>query len=217
MSTKNTAVGHCEQMDGDSNFSIIYKGMNSMGKSNISINEYAKSKLSNELKEWIAVIDKFMIDNGCKAESFLWGMGAGGRFPYTSRKSKKPVCIIYINPDNGCSIALGGNHFIHPNQTNVRNILDELPQNMLDDVMKGADCLGKCITHDYSINPDFKCSYGVADIFSYNGTKSLKCRHNPRFDFSLDKTTELEIFRKWIEYEVAWTPEGKKRVVKPQA
>lgn len=112
-----------------------------MGKSNIGIteymstNEYSKTNMPAEVKDWIVKIDKFLVDTGCRAETYTWGMGIGGRFPYISRKSQKPVCIIYINPD-GCSIAIGGNHFLFPNETSVNSILGELPENILPDVRK---------------------------------------------------------------------------------
>ena len=176
-----------------------------MAKSNVDIKEYAETRLPEEVKNWIAAIDKFMVENGCKVDASITMRGTNGRFSYTSRKSRKPVCIVYISPD-GCTIALQGNHFIHPNHTSVNNILDELPKNMLDTVMKGAfgSCAAACINPDYSVNLAFKCTYGVADVFAHNGVKSFSCRHNPRFHFALDETADFEMLKKWIEYEIAW-------------
>jgi hypothetical protein len=84
-----------------------------MAKSNIHIIEHAQPRLPQRITDWLTVIDKFMLDNGCRSEASTTNRGADGKFSYTSRKSKKSVCIIYINSD-GCIISVRGNHFVHP-------------------------------------------------------------------------------------------------------
>jgi len=182
-----------------------------MAKSNVCITEFAELRLSDKLKSWISHINAFLINNNCNVEASITCRGANGRFAYTSRKSKKSVCIIYITSDS-CEIAINGNHFIHPNQTCENNILLELPETILNKVMKGIGCdlpvgytIPKCLIHDYAINTEFNCSYGVADVFSYNGVKSFRCRHNPRVKFDLlNDATNLSLLEKWIGYEIVW-------------
>ena len=181
-----------------------------MPKSNVCITEFAESRLPDKLKDWITDINKFMVDNGCRVEAF------NTRFQYTSRKSKKSVCVIYMGADS-CGISIRGNHFVHPNHTSVNNILNELPENLLNTVMEGIGCsvltsiikgdehtMQRCLKNDYSINTEHKCSYGIADVFSHNGVKSFRCRHNPGVYLELDESADFKLIKKWIEYEIAW-------------
>jgi hypothetical protein len=173
----------------------------------VDINEYASSQLP-EVKEWIAAMNKLMIDGSCRVTSTVVSNSkrTDGKFSYASRKSKKTVCIINIGT-SGCYISLRGNHFIHPNQTMTNNILDELPENMFSFVIKGTGCgLGTCITHDYMVNPDHKCVHGHAEVFTYKRQKSFRCKYGG-YKFVLDKTTEFNILKKWINYEISWKPE----------
>ena len=175
-----------------------------MAKSNVCINEYANS-LSLEIREWLAKIDKLMIDNGCRTTTGIVSNSkrTDGKFTYTSKKSKKTICIINIGT-SGCNISLRANHFMYPNHTNIGNILDELPENILSYVMKGAGCnLGACLNHDHSVNQDNECVHGHADVFEYNGRKSHKCPHYG-WKFDINDTDNFDILIKWIEYELVW-------------
>jgi len=183
-----------------------------MAKIKVQITEYiAETQVPKKVKDWVIAIDKFMLDSGCRVEGF-----ASGRFQYTSRKSKKSVCVIYVGAD-GCGISMRGNHFVLPNDTSVNNILDELPETKLNSVMDGIGCevltaiikgdetiMQRCLKKDYSVNPEHKCAYGIADVFGHNGVKSFRCGHNPGVYFNLDESTDFGLIKKWIVYEIAW-------------
>ena len=178
-----------------------------MAKSNVGINEYASS-LSPEVREWLAKINKLMIENCCRSTTGIVSNSkrTDGKFTYISRKSKKTICIINIGT-SGNNISLRGNHFMYPNHTNTGNILDELPESIFNYVIKGAGCnLGACLNHDYSVNENNSCVHGHAIVFEYNGRKSHKCPHYG-WKFDLNVTDNFEIVAKWIEYELAWRPE----------
>jgi hypothetical protein len=159
-----------------------------MPKSNICISEYAKTRVPQETADWLAEIDDFLISNNCKAETSVTMKGTHGRFSYTSRKSKKTVCIMYITPDDR-RISVRGNHFVEPNESCVNNILDELPKGLYDYVMKGAGREGHIVSPIY---------------FVHNGVRSHRCKENPGWNFDLYDTANYGILRKWIEYEIAW-------------
>ena len=179
-----------------------------MAKSNVTTNEYANS-LPPEVKEGIAKLDKLMLEVGCRVAAGVVSNSkrTDGKFSYTSRKSKKTVCIINIGT-SGCNISLRANHFIHPNNTNTGNILDELPEDVFNYVIRGAGC-GSCVNPDLSINTGHKCVHGHAEVFEYNGIKSYRCPHYG-YLFKLDTATDFEMLAKWIEYELAWGPITKK-------
>ena len=179
-----------------------------MAKSNITINQYACS-LSPEIREWLAKIDKLMLDNGCRTASGVVSNSKrnDGKFTYTSKKSKKTVCIINIGT-SGCFISLRANHFIHPNGTCAGNILDKLPENIFNFVIKGAGCppaLTSCILPDYNVNPNCKCCHGHAEVFEYNGHKSHRCPHFG-WNFELNKLENYDIITEWIKNELVWRP-----------
>jgi len=94
-----------------------------MAKSNISVKDFSNGsfspKLSGKLKKRIIAIDTFLTENDCKVEASTTGNGANGRFMYTQRKNKKNICVMYL--ENESFIAIGGNHFIQPNDSCVNN------------------------------------------------------------------------------------------------
>ena len=149
-----------------------------------------------------------MLDNGCRTAAGIVSNSkrTDGKFTYTSKKSKKTVCIINIGT-SGYNISLRGNHFIQPNNTNIGNILTELPESVFNYVMTGAGCkLGACLNHDYSVNNNHKCVHGHAEVFEYNGQKSHRCPHYG-WKFELSKVENFEMITKWIKYELAWRPD----------
>ena len=177
-----------------------------MAKSNVNINEYASS-LSPEIREWLTKVDNLMLTNGCRTTTGVVSNSkrTDGKFTYTSKKSKKTICIINIGT-SGYNISLRANHFMYPNQTNVGNILDELPEDVFNYVINGAGCnLGACLNYDYSVNQNNSCVHGHAEVFEYNGQKSHKCPHYG-WKFDLNETQNFNIIAKWIEYELAWCP-----------
>ena len=176
-----------------------------MAKSNVKINEYASTQ-PPEVRKGIALLDKLLTDGNCRVTAGVVSNSkrTDGKFSYTSRASKKTVCIINIGT-SGCNISLRANHFIHPNHTNIGNILDELSEDVLNFVIKGAGC-GVCVNPDFSTNTSHKCVHGHAEIFSYKGKMSYRCPHYGYF-FMLEKATDFEMLAKWIEYELAWKPQ----------
>jgi len=170
------------------------------GKMKVDINEYAINQ-PPEVRAWLSLID-IMLAGNCRVASSIVSNSkrTDGKFAYTSKKTKKAVCIINIGT-SGCNISLRGNHFIHPNGTG--NILDELPEDMFNYVMKGSGCgLGYCLNFDYSVKEDSNCVHGAAEVFTYNGIKSFRCPHNG-YKFKLNEKTNFEMLTRWIKFEIA--------------
>ena len=169
------------------------------------INECAKSQ-SPPVRKWLENTNKFMLDNNCRVigKTVSNSKRTDSKFTYTSKKSKKTVCIINIGT-SGCYISMRANHFIHPNDTITNNILDELPKDMFDFVIKGAGCAA-CLNSDLSMNINHNCCHGHAETFTYKGQKSFRCPHYG-YNFDLNQATEYETLTKWIEYELVWKPE----------
>lgn len=171
-----------------------------MAKVKVGINEYASNQ-PLQVREWISRIDKFLDENNCRVVSSVVSnkKRADGKFAYTSTRTKRSICIINMGT-SGNYISMRGNHFIHPN--GKENILDELPEDVLNLVMKGAGCeLGRCLNLDYSVNRDNYCVHGNAEVFEYGGQKSHRCPYNG-WRFDLGETTDFEILSKWIALEI---------------
>lgn len=168
----------------------------------IDINEYAAFQ-PPKVRAWLAEIDVLLRNGGCRVVSSVVNnkKRTDGKFSYTSKRTKKTVCIINIGT-SGHYISMRGNHFIHPNSK--ENILDELPEDTLDFVLRGAGCgAGHCLNLDYSVNTDNSCVHGNAEVFEYKGQKSFRCPHNG-WNFNLNETTNFEILTRWIALEIAW-------------
>ena len=175
-----------------------------MAKSNVTINEYANS-LSPKIRDWLAKVDKFMLDNGCRTNSNVVNNSkrTDGKFIYTSKKTKKTVCIINIGTSR-CNISLRGNHFIHPNGKG--NILDELPEDMFS-IVRGRKSCG-CRNTDHSINANYDCVHGVAGLYTYKGEMLVSCLYGG-FDFTLNETANFDMLTKWIILEASFDGEVK--------
>jgi len=168
----------------------------------VSINEYATNQ-PPAVKQWLATVDKIMADANCRVVSSVVSnkKRTDGKFSYTSKRTKKTICIINMGT-SGHYISMRGNHFIHPN--GKESILSELPEDIFNYVIKGAGCgLGHCLNFDFSINPDKKCVHGNAEVFNYNGQKSFRCPHYG-WNFELNETTNFDMLTKWITLEVEW-------------
>ena len=166
----------------------------------VDINEYASSQPA-KVRAWLSEIDKLMRDSNCRVTSSIVSnkKRTDGKFSYTSKRTKKTVCIINIGT-SGHYISMRGSHFIRPN--GKESILDELPEDMFNFVIKGAGCrLGHCLNFDYSVNIDNNCVHGNAEVFEYNGRKSFRC---PYFgwNFDLNENTNFEMLTRWIVLEV---------------
>ena len=173
-----------------------------MAKVKVDINEYANNQ-PKAVRDWLAGVDKLMRDGGCRGISSVVSNSkrTDGKFTYTSKRTKKTVCIINMGT-SGNYISMRGNHFINPN--GKENILDELPEGMFDFVMKGVGCgLGHCLNLDYSINHNNSCVHDSAEVFEYNRQKSYRCSHNG-WRFDLSETTNFDMLTKWIMLELAW-------------
>ena len=170
----------------------------------VDINEYANSQ-PQEVREWLAKIDKLMINSGCRVDSKVVSNSkrTDGRFSYASKKSKKTVCIIKIGT-SGCNISLRGNHFIHPNGKG--NILDELPGDMFSVVRRRGSC--GCRNLNYSINLNHDCVHGVAGLYTYKDETFVNCLYSG-FDFALNETANFDMLTKWIALEAAFDGEIK--------
>jgi len=80
-----------------------------MAKVKVDINEYANSQPS-QVRAWISKIDKIMIENGCHVASSIVSnrKRTDGKFTYTSKRTKKSVCIFNFGT-SGNFISLRGN------------------------------------------------------------------------------------------------------------
>jgi hypothetical protein len=168
----------------------------------VDISEYANSQ-PPKVRVWLSAVDKLMHDGNYRVVSSVVNnkKRTDGKFTYTSKRTRKSICIVNLGT-SGNYISMRGNHFIHPN--GKENILDELPEDVFNFVMKGAGCeLGNCLNLDYSINQDNYCVHDNAEVFEYNGQKSHRCPHNG-WRFDLIETTNFEILSRWIALEVAW-------------
>ena len=144
-----------------------------------------------QIRDWICDAEKLLVDNGCKLSTFfLSNTNGDGSFSYASRKSKKTVCRIAMGM-MGSLVEIRGNHF-----ANEKNILLELPQNMLN-VVKGGGC-GACAKGD----PNFvKCRHGGPFKFAYKGENFERCAFGG-YVFPLDNAAERELLKKWLQYEL---------------
>ncbi|MCL1844552.1 MAG: hypothetical protein FWF77_01455 [Defluviitaleaceae bacterium] len=173
-----------------------------MAKVKLDINNYARSQ-PPKVRQWLAEIDKLMLDGNCRIASSLVSNSkrTDAKFSYTSKRTRKAICIINMGT-SGNYISMRGNHFVHPIGDNV--ILDELPEEMLDFVMKGAGCgSGHCLNRDYTVNADNTCVHKHAEVFEFKGQKSFKCSHYG-WNVDLNEATDFEILTKWIVLETAW-------------
>ena len=180
---------------------LVWMGETTMAKVKVDINEYASNQ-PLVVREWLSTIDKLMIGDNCRVASSVVSnkKRTDGKFSYVSKKTKKTVCIINMGT-SGNYISMRGNHFIYPG--GKENILDQLPKDMFDFVIKGAGCEpGHCLNFDYSINQDNYCVHGNAEVFEYNGQKSFRCPHNG-WKFDLNEITNFEMLTKWIRLEAA--------------
>jgi len=169
----------------------------------MDINEYASNQ-PQSVKKWLAETDKLMRDGGCRVISSVVSNSkrTDGKFTYTSKQTKKSICIINIGT-SGNFISMRGNHFMRPN--GELTILDKLPQDIYNFIMSGVGCgLGHCLNLDYSINHNKSCVHDNAEVFEHNGQKSYKCGHNG-WRFDLNEDTNFEVLTKWIELELAWS------------
>jgi len=157
-----------------------------------SAGEYANPQ-SPKIKDFIVSLEKYLTNNGCKISCFsLSNTNGDGSFSYISRKSKKTVCSIAMGI-RGCELSICGNHF-----SNETNILSELPENMLDLVKAGRGACGKMK------EADFKCKHGGHFIFKHNGETFEICKWGG-FNFVLDDESDFELYRRWIDLELAWS------------
>ena len=144
-----------------------------------------------KIRNWIVNLEKHLIENGCKISCFsLSNTTGGGSFSYVSRKSKKTVCSINMGI-LGCEISIHGNHF-----SNERNILAELPEDILNFVKIGRSVCGKMR------EPNFKCKHGGQFTFTHDGETFEICKWGG-FNFALNSESDLHLYRKWIDMELA--------------
>jgi len=172
--------------------------------SKVEITAYANSQ-PPEVRGWLVAVDKLMTDSGCRVVSKVVSNSkrTDSKFTYTSKKTKKTVCIINIGT-SGCNISLRSNHFIHPNGKG--NILDELPEDMFHTVRGRASC--GCRNPDHSVNLDYDCVHGVAGLYTYKDETLLTCLYGG-FDFVLNESANFDILTKWVELETAFDGEIK--------
>ena len=175
-----------------------------MARVNVDINDYANSQ-PPKVKLWIAEIDKLMRDNNCRVVSSVVSnkKRTDGKFTYTSKRTKKSVCIINMGT-SGNYISMRGNHFIHSNGEG--SILDALSDDMFTVVRGRASC--GCRNPDHNINPDYDCVHGVAGLYTYKGETLITCLYGG-FDFVLNETTNFDMLAKWIALEAAFDGEIK--------
>jgi hypothetical protein len=151
--------------------------------------EYANPQ-PPKTKAWIAAIEKHLLNNGCKISCFsLSNTNGDGSFSYASKKGSK-VCSIGMDI-TGCDISIQGNNLL--NEQN--NILAELPQDMIDSIKKRAQ-KGVCKANKH------KCKYKDHLKFIHNGEVFLMCRWGG-FNFALNDESDFEVYRKWIDMELA--------------
>jgi len=173
-----------------------------VAKVKVDVSEYASTQ-PPKVRAWLSAVDKLMRDSNCRFTCSVVNnkKRTDGKFTYTSKRTKKSVCIINLGT-SGNYISMRGNHFVHPDVK--ENILDELPEDIFGFVIKGAGCeLGHCLNLDYSVNQDNYCVHGNAEVFDYNGQKSHRCPRNG-WRLKLIETTNFEILSRWIALEVTW-------------
>ena len=164
--------------------------------SNADINEHAGTQPPT-VRAWLAKADQLLTSSGCRTTGKVVSNSkrTDAKFTYTSKKTKKTVCIINIGT-SGCNISLRGNHFIHPNGKG--NILDELPSDMFS-VVKGRKSCG-CRNPDHSVNPGYDCVHGVAGLYTYKGETFLTCLYGG-FNYALNETSRFDMLTKWLVLE----------------
>ena len=87
-----------------------------------------------EMQEWLVQLDSFLLNNGCKVAGDSKDSSLGGRFKYTSKKSKKAVCTLTVHV-SGNTVKLPGNHL-----ADADNVLASLSSTQLAAVTRGPGC-----------------------------------------------------------------------------
>ena len=132
-------------------------------------------------------MDKLLTDGGCKS-----AYDGKDTFSYTSKASKRLVCKIKLGKSD-CAFKPNGNHL-----PGSGSIISQLPQHMLEYMKSGREC-GVCAKN----NPDFvQCRHGGPYTFTHDGSTFQRCRFDGP-SFALDNSAERDLFRKWIELELA--------------
>lgn len=132
--------------------------------------------LPTEKRDWVIGLDKFLTENGCRID------GDNAVFTYTSRKSKKWVCILEFK-QTGFVIKLNCNY-----ANSLDSAASKLPDCTLASLRSdGCGCGGSC-----KFGP-FKITHGSEEFIS--------CRF-VGFRFSLDNADERKVVKKWIELEL---------------
>jgi hypothetical protein len=124
---------------------------------------------------------------GCKVDGEINNFCGSVYFSYTSRKSKVSICKINMGIYGG-TVKIQGNHF-----SNKKNILTELPENMLE-IMKNGK---KCSECTYKNHTDHTAGFK----FTHKKEDFQICRWSG-FTFPIDTTVDLKLIEKWIELEL---------------
>jgi len=160
----------------------------------VNIAEYANTQ-PPEIKEWVINLDK-LLTQSCKVTGEIRYFLCDGVFAYTSRKTKKVICKIYLRATHS-SIIPNVCHF-----ENSSNILAELSENMLNYMRSKNKSCRNCSERN---DPYFvHCMHGgEPHRFSYEGEDFELCRFSG-FEFSLCDVKERAVLKKWIEHELDW-------------
>ena len=134
-----------------------------------------------EVKDWLARLDKFLLDNSCKME-----VKNETSYTYVSKKTKKRMCAItseieciFIQPS--C---------YHSHATKSTPVV--LTENMLN-ILRNVHCIGCRAV----------CLYGGPFTFTHNGEDFAACRAiEAGYKFTLDNADERDVIWKWIEAEL---------------
>jgi hypothetical protein len=133
--------------------------------------------LPPEKRDWVQRLDAFLLENGCRVS------GDDAVFTYTSRKSKKWVCILEFR-QTGFKIKINCN-----SAKKLDGAAPELPGCTLASLRSdGCGCGGACPSGPFRI--------------SHGGEEFVSCRY-VGFKFPLDDAGEREVVKKWITLELA--------------
>ncbi len=145
---------------------------------------------SQEIREWIIDIDKYLTDNGCSVASEINNFNSNIILIYTSRKTGDKICKISLGIE-GCKAFPYGRHFASED-----NILSYLPESMFTPLTDGKNLCTGCASKRPDLVP-----HNIR--YTIEGKSYARC-HGKGFGYSLDNADEREVIGRWIEMEIEW-------------
>jgi len=129
--------------------------------------EWYADSLPPNIVDWMRKACKILDNAPCRVS------GDWGRLVYTSRHTKKTVCIISYSREWRFQVNVQGYHFLLPTP-GTKNILDLYPAATLPFLQKSCGCRGE----DHRIKSGASCVHGICGVFRHGDTVFQKCLYH---------------------------------------